>query len=157
MVSFWKFAFHSFLESNCSESHNLKVFICHLVKGECPTAYILKLWLIRVSFHFLTCKFFLTISGWYYENYSLSSLSRIEWSTFSDYNYYTSPPPTQIWGTIRTGLEKIEINWRDLSEREREWAMSVAGGGKRKHKFLRSLTCDLIPITAQPSQGTKVE
>ena len=35
--------------------------------------------------------------------------------------------------------------------------MSVAGGGKKKHKFLRSLTCDLIPITPQPSQGTKVE
>ena len=38
--------------------------------------------------------------------------------------------------------------------------MSVAGGGgKKKHKFLRSLTCDRIPLTPQLSQGqvTKVD
>ena len=34
--------------------------------------------------------------------------------------------------------------------------MSVAGGGKKKpHRFLRSLTCDRIPLTPQGSQGTK--
>ena len=38
--------------------------------------------------------------------------------------------------------------------------MSVAGGGgKKKHKFLRSLTCDRIPLTPQlsPGQVTKVD
>ena len=35
--------------------------------------------------------------------------------------------------------------------------MSVAGGGRKKPKFLRSLTCDRIPLTHELSQGTKVD